>query len=90
MLTLLCIGFVLEALGIGLTALGLHRTWRANANGRDFLAPWARRRVEWVKYVLLRRERPTISVTANLVLSGVEMAARGMVYTDVREDMTIE
>jgi hypothetical protein len=90
MMTLIVLGFVVEATGLCLTARGLWRTWRANSSGHDFLAPWARRVVNWLLHSLLRRPHPATTIRLNATLPGVEAAFHGHAFQTFRDDSTIE
>lgn len=89
-MTLIVLGFLIEALGLGLTGTGLWQTWRANAAGRDFLPARVRRWVDWVKHSVLRRPRPSISVSANAVLPPLEMVGHITAKQTFTEYMTID
>jgi hypothetical protein len=90
MMTLIVLGFLLEATGLLLTARGLWRTWRANSAGRDFLSPRLRHAVNWIMYSLLRRPRPVVTLGLNATLRRDEAAMHGTVFQEFRDDMTID
>lgn len=88
---LFVIGFVIEAAGLTLTAIGLWRTWRANTDGREPLWPWLRRCSDFLLYKVLRRKREPITLSVGTGRIG-HRAGSATVYghQPLSDEMTID
>jgi hypothetical protein len=88
---LFVVGFLVEALGLTLAAVGLRRTWKANTDGREPLWPWLGKCADFVLYRVLRRRRTPVTITASGSAHG-HSSVSGSVYghTPLNDGMTVD
>lgn len=88
---LVALGFLVEAYGLTLTAVGLWRTWKANTDGREPLWPWLRQCADYLLYKVLRRKRAAVVLApAASAHAHASLSASGYSHTPLNDEMTVE
>ena len=86
----MCAGFLLEFVGFAIAAVGLWKTWKANADGRPFFSPRIRRFGNWVWVKLLRRH-PRMHVGTARGTTWTTSSASGSGYVSTfTDELTLE
>jgi len=88
---LMCVGFAVELLGLGVAAFGFWQTWKVNAEGRPFFSARIRRAANWVRRHLLRR-KPRVHSGSGTASSTTRVHgdAHGFVSEVFTDEMTVE
>jgi hypothetical protein len=84
-------GFLFEAFGLILTAVGLWRTWKANTDGREPMWPWLRQCVDFLLHNVLRRTPSAGTISASgSGTSHFTGTASGYAYQSLNDEMTLD